>query len=110
MHEFSLTQNLLEVALKNANSRRIAHVNLLIGPFSQEREETIQYLWRDLSKGTLGEGAILHFQHVPVETKCIACGGTFNLEDDESLCIHCQNDRLNLLSGDGVRLESIDVE
>jgi hydrogenase nickel incorporation protein HypA/HybF len=110
MHEFSLTQNLLEIALKNANSRRIVHVNLLIGPFSQEREESIQFYWRDLSKGTLGEGASLHFEHVQAEMKCIACGGTFDLEADESLCKYCQNDRLQLLSGDEVRLESIDLE
>ncbi len=110
MHEFSLTQNLLELALKNANSKRIRHVNLLIGPFSDERQESIRFYWRDLSKGTLGEGAKLHFQHATIEMKCLGCGGTLNLEDDESLCIYCQNDRLQLLKGDEVRLESIDVE
>jgi hydrogenase nickel incorporation protein HypA/HybF len=110
MHEFSLTQNLLDIALKNADSKRIVHVNLLIGPFSDEREESIQFYWRDLSKGTLGEGAELHFQRVKAEMKCLECGGTFNLEDDASLCVYCQSDRLQLLSGDEVRLESIDVE
>ncbi|RPJ22553.1 MAG: hydrogenase maturation nickel metallochaperone HypA [Chloroflexi bacterium] len=110
MHEFSLTQNLLEIALKNAHSKQIVRVNLLIGPFSDEREESIQFYWRDLAKGTLGEGAQLNFQHVKAEMKCLACGGTFNLEDDQSLCVYCQSDRLRLLSGDDVRLESIDVE
>jgi hydrogenase nickel incorporation protein HypA/HybF len=110
MHEFSLTQNLLNIALKNADSKRIMHVNLLIGPFSDEREASIRFYWRDLAKGTLGEGAELHFQRVQAEMKCLACGGTFNLEDNESLCIYCQSDRLQLLSGDDVRLESIDVE
>jgi hydrogenase nickel incorporation protein HypA/HybF len=110
MREFSITQNLLDTALKHANSKRIVKVNLLIGPFSEEREESIRFYWRDLSKGTLGEGARLHFQHIPVETKCIACGGTLNFEDDESLCKHCQNDCLQLLNKDEVELESIDVE
>lgn len=110
MHELSLTQNLLDIALKNANSQRILHVNLLIGPFSDEREESIRFYWRDLSRGTLGEGAQLHFQRVKAEMKCLACGGTFDPEDGQSLCIYCQSDRLQLLSGDEVRLESIDVE
>ena len=39
MHEFSITQKLLDVALTKAKSRRIVNVNLLIGPFSEEREE-----------------------------------------------------------------------
>jgi len=110
MHEFSLTQNLLNIALKNADSKRIVSVNLLIGPFSDEREESIQFYWRDLAKGTLGEGARLHFKHVKAEMKCLACGGTFNLEGNESICMYCQSDRLQLLSGDEVRLESINVE
>lgn len=110
MHEFSLTQNLLDIALKNADSRRIVNVHLLIGPFSDDREESIQFYWRDLAKGTLGEGAKLHFWRVKAEMKCLECGGTFNLEDDQSLCVYCQSDRLQLLSGDEVRLESIDVE
>jgi hydrogenase nickel incorporation protein HypA/HybF len=110
MHEFSLTQNLLEIALKNADSKRIVHVNLLIGPFSDEREESIQLYWRDLAKGTLGEGAKLNFRRANAEMKCLACGGTFNLEDEASLCVYCQSDRLKMLSGDEVQLESIAVE
>jgi hydrogenase nickel incorporation protein HypA/HybF len=110
MHEFSLTQNLLDTVLKKANSRRIKHVNLLIGPFSDEREESIRFYWRDLSKGTPGEGARLHFQHITAEMKCLGCGGALSLEDDESLCKYCQNDCLQLLNGEEVKLESIDVE
>jgi hydrogenase nickel incorporation protein HypA/HybF len=110
MHEFSLTQNLLDIALKNADSKRIVHVNLLIGPFSDDREESIRFYWRDLARGTLGEGAELHFQRVKAEMKCLECGATFNLEDNGSLCVYCQSNRLQLLSGDEVRLASIDVE
>jgi hydrogenase nickel incorporation protein HypA/HybF len=110
MHEFSITQNLLETALKSADSKRIVNVNLLIGPFSDEREESIQFYWRDLAKGTLGEGAKLHFQHVKADMKCLGCGGTFNPEGGESLCKYCQSGRSQPLSKDEVRLESIDVE
>ena len=110
MHEFSLTKHLLENVLKNADSKRIVNVNLLIGPFSEQREESIRCYWRELAKGTRGEGAKLNFSHMRTETKCLACGGAFNLEDGESLCLYCQNNRLQLSSGDEVRLESIDLE
>ena len=110
MYEFSLTQNLLDLVLKNANLKRIVNVNLLIGPFSDQREESIQLYWRDLSKGTPGEGARLSFQHIKTDVKCLGCGGTFNLEGHESLCRYCQDNRLQLLDKDEVRLESIDVE
>ena len=43
MHEFRITQNLLDVALKKAETKRIVNVTLLIGSFSEEREESIQF-------------------------------------------------------------------
>jgi Zn finger protein HypA/HybF involved in hydrogenase expression len=110
MHELSLTQNLLGHALKNANSKRIVNVNLWIGPFSDDREESIKFYWRDLAKGTPGEEAQLHFQHVTVDTKCMACGGTFSLDDDRSICMYCHTNGSPLLGEDEVKLESIDVE
>ena len=108
MHEFSITQKLLDVALIEANSRRIVNVNLLIGSFSEEREESIQFFWRDLAKGTFGEDAELHFQHVEADMKCFGCGGTLSLDSEGSICTYCQTDQQ--LSGEDVKLESIEVE
>lgn len=110
MHEYHITQNLLDAALKKAKARRIVNVNLLIGAFSEEREESIQFYWRDLAKGTRGENARLHFEHVAADMKCFGCGGTLSLDGEGSLCRYCQNDRLQLLSGEDVKLESIEVE
>src|SRR5829696_2536871 len=109
MHEFALTQNLFDIAIERADSKRILRVNLLIGPFSKEREESIQSYWRDLARGTPGEGAELHFDHVAVNIKCLDCNGTFYL-DEKSLCTYCESESLQLLNGDDVRLESIEVE
>ena len=110
MHEFALTQNLFDIALKSADSKRILRVNLLIGPFSKEREESIQSYWRDVARGTSGEGAELRFEHMTVDVKCLDCNGTFYLDQDKSLCTYCDSERLQLLDGDDARLESIEVE
>jgi len=110
MHEFRITQNLLDVALQKAKSRQIVNVNLLIGSFSEEREESIQFYWRDLSKGTRGENARLHFEHVEADLKCFGCGGTLGFDGEGSMCRYCQNDRLQLLNAEEVKLESIEVE
>jgi len=109
MHDFFLTQNILETALRNANSRRIVNVHLLIGPFSVEREDSIRFYWRDLAKGTPGEGAKLHFTQMDTDMKCVACGGVLSL-DEGSICTFCQNRFLQLFSGENIKLESIEVE
>lgn len=110
MHELSLTQNILEHALKNAGEKRILRVNLLIGQFSDEREESILFYWSDLAKHTLAENAELHFQRVNAEIRCLECGSVFHPQQETSICPHCFSHRLKLLSGDDVRLDSIDVE
>ena len=110
MHELSLTKNILDLALQNAGEKHILHVNLQVGQFSDEREESIQFYWNDLAKDTLAQDANLHFQRVSAELKCLECGTIFHPEDEMSLCPHCFSHRLKLLSGDDVRLDSIDVE
>jgi hydrogenase nickel incorporation protein HypA/HybF len=110
MHDFPLTQNLLDRALKDSGSRQIVRVNLLIGPFSEEREESIRFYWKDLAKGSFGEGAELHFEHMPFQINCLDCTGTFCLEEDTSLCKFCDSERLQLADGEEVRLESIELK
>ena len=112
MHEFSITQKLVELALKQAGPRKIVCVNLLIGPFSEEREDAIHFFWKDLAKNSPGEGAKLHFEHAPIEMKCLDCSGTFYLDrnNEDSQCKYCYSEHLQLLRGDDVRLKSIEVE
>ena len=110
MREFTLTQRLVDLALERAGSKRIVSVHLLIGPFSEEREESIRFYWRDLAKNSLGDGAELHFEHMPFQLKCLDCSGTFFLDEKGSMCIYCLSESLQPLSGDDVQLESIEVE
>ncbi len=112
MHEFTLTKNILDRALENAHSKRIIRVHLLIGSFSTEREESIQFYWKDLAKGSLGEGAELHFEHVNAEMKCLDCSGVSFLDENEETytCKYCYTAHLQLLPGEDVKLASIEVE
>jgi hydrogenase nickel incorporation protein HypA/HybF len=110
MHELALTQNLLEVALGNAAGKKIVHVNLTIGEFSDEREEAIRFYWDDLAKDTPAAHAQLFFRRVDAEMECLACGAVFHPDDEAALCPSCLSHRLKLIRGDDVRLESIDVE
>lgn len=112
MHEFALTQSLLARALQTAHSKRILRVNLLIGSFSDEREESIRFYWRDLAKGSMGEGAEIHFDHVKIEMKCLDCSGIFYVDEDEGLwiCQYCYSEHLHVLSENDVELKGIEVE
>ena len=109
MREFKITQNILDAAIKEAKSSRILKVHLRIGSFSEEREESIRFYWRDLAKGTPGDGAMLHFEHVNADMKCFGCGGSLVLDDGSSICSHCQNNTLDWSNGADVKLQRIEV-
>ncbi len=112
MREFSLTQKLLDRALETAHSKRIKRVHLLIGSFSEEREDSIQFYWKDLAKGSLAEGAELHFDRVKAEMKCLDCSGMSYLGENEEArtCKYCYSKHLQLLVGEDVGLERVEVE
>jgi hydrogenase nickel incorporation protein HypA/HybF len=113
MHEYSLTQTILQTALQHAQqagTTKITRINLIIGEYSDEREESIRFYWDELAKGTPAQDAKLQFERVLAELKCLDCGNVFHPADDESLCPACSSRRLHLLSGDDVRLESIEIE
>lgn len=57
MHELSLTQNIFNLALQNAGEKRVLRVNILVGQFSDEREESIWFYWSDLAKDTIARDA-----------------------------------------------------
>jgi hydrogenase nickel incorporation protein HypA/HybF len=113
MHELILTQNILDLTLKQtaqAGGRRAVRINLLVGPLCDESEESIRFHWDELAKGTLAENAELHFEPDPGAVQCLACGNVFEPAEEKFVCPVCESDRLRLLRGDEVRLESIDVD
>jgi hydrogenase nickel insertion protein HypA len=112
MHEFTLAQDLLDLVLEQAGSRPIVQVNVLIGPFSEEREESIHFFWKDLAKGSPGDGATLHFDSIPPSMMCLDCSGAFLYDNEENgcLCEFCQNHNVDLLNGQEIQLKSIEFE
>jgi hydrogenase nickel incorporation protein HypA/HybF len=59
MHELSVTQAILGIALRNAaksNAIRVTGLNITIGDLSSFVDDSIQFYWDLISKGTLCEG------------------------------------------------------
>src|SRR6185436_19253723 len=108
MHELNLTQTLFETTMRYAEKRQVKQVNLLIGEFSDEREDSIRFYWDELAKGTSAQGSQLLFQRVDAEMQCLACELVFHPKDALVACPTCGSRHLKLVSGDDVRLASID--
>jgi hydrogenase nickel incorporation protein HypA/HybF len=113
MHELFATQAMLDKALQAAgekHAQRITHLYLAIGNMSSFVDDSVQFYWDEISKGTLAEGAVLHFRHVPTELQCMACFTKYEPADDEIRCPSCGSGGAKVLAGEEFFLEALDVE
>jgi hydrogenase nickel incorporation protein HypA/HybF len=113
MHELPITQSILDIALRHAEkaeARRITAINLVIGKLSSAVDDSIQFYWDIYSAGTIAEGAKLNFERIPAEMRCFDCGTTFEPTPDTFACPACQGQRVKVVKGDELRVDSIDVE
>ncbi len=113
MHELSVTESLLEIALRHgttADARRITDLYLVIGSLSSIIGDSVQFYWDFVSKETLAEGAQLHFRRVPAEFLCLECDRRYSPGEDNFACPHCGSPRVKVAAGEEFYLESIGVE
>jgi hydrogenase nickel incorporation protein HypA/HybF len=113
MHELSVTQSLLNIAVKHAekaNAGRVTDLNIVIGDLASMVDESIQFYWDIIAKGTMAEGATLHFRRVPAELQCNTCGEKYRPSDKELICPGCGGVGAKIIAGEEFALESIDVE
>ena len=112
MHELSVTQSILEIALRHAGeagAKRITDIYLVIGELSTNVDESVQFYWDMIAKGTIAEGAELHFERVAARMRCLDCNQEYSPSED-LFCPACQSGRIMVIAGDEFRLDAIDVE
>jgi hydrogenase nickel incorporation protein HypA/HybF len=111
MHELAVTESILEIALRHAaGAERITALHLVIGQLSSIVDDSVQFYWDVVAKGTPAEGAQLHFQRVPAEFACQDCEQRYPINDKEFACPACGSFNTRIISGDEFRLEAIEVE
>jgi Zn finger protein HypA/HybF (possibly regulating hydrogenase expression) len=110
MHELAVTQSVLDIALKNAGTRKIKQINLVIGQFSSIVDDSVQFYWEFISKDTAAEGSLLHFERIPGEMTCQNCGHGFRPVGDTFDCPSCSSPFVRITKGEEFQVDSIDVE
>lgn len=113
MHELSVTENILEIALNHAEKAKAAKISdlyLVLGDLSSILDDSVQFYWDMLAEGTKAEGARLHFRRLPVKIICKSCSHTYTPQAGNMACPECRSDQIQIIQGEEFYLEAIDIE
>lgn len=80
MHELPVTQGILKIALdasERSGARRILSIQLVIGEMSSVVDDSVQFYFSQISRGTPAENALLQFRREPTNILCLDCGQSF---------------------------------
>lgn len=111
MHELSVTESILEIALRhgrNAGATAVTDLFLVVGELSTIVDESVQFYWDIISEETAAAGSTLHFRRVPGLMGCRVCGHTYSPREDLP-CPNCGSLDINILAGEEFYLEAIEI-
>ena len=76
MHELSLANNLVEIAIEHAQTHgveKVCGITLRVGALACVHKEALEFSFELVAKETMAEGATLSFIDVPVAIYCGSC-------------------------------------
>ena len=112
MHEVSLMENTLNIALaqaKQANAAKIDFLTMEIGDLSGVIPEALEFAFEVLRPGTIAENAQLEINSVAVVCHCQLCNCNFQPEAYIYTCPRCQQVSNKIIAGKELELVSIVV-
>jgi hydrogenase nickel incorporation protein HypA/HybF len=114
MHELPATQDILAVALETARSAgaaRVTAVDVVIGDLSSMVDDSVQFYFDVLSRGTPAAGAALRVRRVHASATCAECGAVHTVIPPLSpVCESCGSLRISVRGGREFFIESILVD
>ena len=112
MHELSLAQAVIEIAVAEAkkhNAPAVKTVRLRLGEFTGVVREALEFGFEIARRGTAAEKAVLEIETVPLKTKCPQCGtGGRPIEDFCFVCANCGSP-VDILAGREMLVEYVDL-
>jgi hydrogenase nickel incorporation protein HypA/HybF len=113
MHEQSIVESLLALALKNAekaDARKIVSIDLVVGDYTGVMEDAVSFYFGFLSKDTIAAGASIRYAHVSGQLRCRDCDLLFPLQKRNYVCPKCEGQRVEIVGGRELYIESMEVE
>ena len=112
MHEMSIAEGILDIALTYArenDAARITKIGLIVGEMAGVEVSSLAFCWESLAKGSVAEGADLAVERRPITARCLECGREGAVERYNFICPDCGG-VLTLLSGRELRVAYLEMD
>ena len=113
MHELSVCLSLLEQVKRIARQNgagSVTRILVKVGPLSGVEPYLLRNAYPLAAAGTLAENADLDIEISGVVVSCTQCGSESPATPNRLLCAHCGDFRTNLVSGDEMTLQSLELD
>ena len=110
MHELAIADSLVQIACAHAGERRVVKVEVKIGHLRQVVPSSLSFSFQLVAEGTQAEGAELAIEDVPAAGRCRECGVESVLTAFPLQCSGCGSFDLELLRGEELLVDSLELE
>jgi hydrogenase nickel incorporation protein HypA/HybF len=109
MHELSIAEAVVDVALRHARGRQVQKVELKVGHLRQVVPASLQFAFELVTIGTPLDGAELTIEEVPARGRCRGCGTETTMTTFPLQCSRCGELDLELLAGDELLVDALEL-
>ncbi|MCB1724266.1 MAG: hydrogenase maturation nickel metallochaperone HypA [Gammaproteobacteria bacterium] len=112
MHELSVCQALVEQVVRVAREHgagSVARVTIGVGALSGTEPALLRQAYPIACAGTPAEGSTLEINERPIRVRCALCGAETDARANRLLCGACGDWHTQLLSGDELLLEQVEL-
>jgi hydrogenase nickel incorporation protein HypA/HybF len=110
MHELSIADSIVDVAVRYARGQRVSRVELAVGHLRQVVPSALSFAFELVAQGTPVEGAELVMNEIPARVRCRTCGEESELDDWPLLCPSCDSADVAVVAGEELLVEWLYVE
>jgi hydrogenase nickel incorporation protein HypA/HybF len=110
MHELSIADAIVQIALRHAGGRPVRAVEVSVGHLRQVVPSSLQFSFELLSDGTALEGARLELREIAPRGRCRNCRTESGLHDFPLRCAACGGLDLELIAGEELTVDALELE
>ena len=113
MHELSLAEHIMQIIEENALKQKFTRVKtvwLKIGQLACVEQESLRFYFDVVKQDSIAQQAKLEIIEVAGQARCNQCDCHVSIATHYEACPHCDNYALQVVQGDEMQINELEVE